>query len=132
MAKGILDTLGQYGSILSVHPTIGVPGIEVNTGALGYGLSVGVGIAMAAKMDKRKYKTDVLMGDGEQGEDVYKRQESSSMLLTALLFVSILEWRLIWFHSKIETKSNAERSILDDSKDVYKRQIISRKRILRK
>ena len=53
MAKGILDTLGQYGSILSGHPTIGVPGIEVNTGALGHGLSVGVGIAMAAKMDKR-------------------------------------------------------------------------------
>lgn len=49
MAKGILDTLGQYGSILSGHPTIGVPGIEVNTGALGHGLSVGVGIAMAAK-----------------------------------------------------------------------------------
>ena len=68
MAKGILDTLGQYGSILSGHPTIGVPGIEVNTGALGHGLSVGVGIAMAAKMDKRNYKTYVLMGDGEQGE----------------------------------------------------------------
>lgn len=68
MAEGILDTLGQYGSILSGHPTIGVPGIEVNTGALGHGLSVGVGIAMAAKMDKRNYKTYVLMGDGEQGE----------------------------------------------------------------
>ena len=41
-SKGIispetLDTLGQYGSILSGHPTIEVPGIEVNTGALGDG-----------------------------------------------------------------------------------------------
>ena len=43
ITEGILDTLGQYGSILSGHPTIGVPGIEVNTGALGHGLSVGVG-----------------------------------------------------------------------------------------
>ncbi len=42
-------------------------GIEVNTGALGHGLSVGVGIAIAAKMDNRDYKTYVLMG-GEQGE----------------------------------------------------------------
>ena len=64
----ILDTLGQYGSILSGHPTIEVPGIEVNTGALGHGLSIGVGMAIAAKMDKADYKTYVLMGDGEQGE----------------------------------------------------------------
>lgn len=68
ITKGVLDTLGQYRSILSGHPTIEVPGIEVNTGALGHGLSVGVGIAIAAKMDKKSYKTYVLMGDGEQGE----------------------------------------------------------------
>mgnify|MGYP002548720531 CR=1 FL=1 len=68
ITKDILDTLGQYDSILSGHPTIEVPGIEVNTGALGHGLSVGVGMAIAAKMDKKNYKTYVLMGDGEQGE----------------------------------------------------------------
>ena len=72
-SKGIispetLDTLGQYGSILSGHPTIEVPGIEVNTGALGHGLSIGVGMALAAKMNHQSYKTYVLMGDGEQGE----------------------------------------------------------------
>lgn len=72
-SKGIippetLDTLGQYGSILSGHPTIEVPGIEVNTGALGHGLSIGVGMALAAKMNQQSYKTYVLMGDGEQGE----------------------------------------------------------------
>lgn len=64
----VLDTLGQFGSILSGHPTIEVPGIEVNSGALGHGLSIGVGMAIAAKMDKKKYRTFVLMGDGEQGE----------------------------------------------------------------
>ena len=64
----ILDTLGQYGSILSGHPTIEVPGIEVNSGALGHGLSIGVGMAINAKMDKAAYRTYVLMGDGEQGE----------------------------------------------------------------
>ena len=64
----ILDTLGQYGSILSGHPTIEVPGIEVNSGALGHGLSIGIGMAIAAKMDKKAYHTYVLMGDGEQGE----------------------------------------------------------------
>ena len=64
----VLDTLGQFGSILSGHPTIEVPGIEVNSGALGHGLSIGVGMAIAAKMDQKDYHTYVLMGDGEQGE----------------------------------------------------------------
>lgn len=64
----IIDTLGKFGSILSGHPTIEVPGIEVNSGALGHGLSIGVGMALAAKMDGKDYKTYVLMGDGEQGE----------------------------------------------------------------
>jgi len=64
----VLDTLGQFGSILSGHPTIEVPGIEVNSGALGHGLSIGTGMAIAAKMDQKDYRTFVLMGDGEQGE----------------------------------------------------------------
>jgi transketolase len=64
----VLDTLGQFGSILSGHPTIEVSGIEVNSGALGHGLSIGTGMAIAAKMDKKDWKTYVLIGDGEQGE----------------------------------------------------------------
>ena len=64
----VLDTLGQFGSILRGHPTIEVPGIEVNSGALGHGLSIGVGMAIAAKMDQQPWRTYVMMGDGEQGE----------------------------------------------------------------
>ncbi len=72
-AKGILpkedlDTLGRYGSPLAGHPTSDIPGIEVSSGALGHGLSIGIGMALAAKMDGRSYRTFVLMGDGEQGE----------------------------------------------------------------
>ena len=62
LAPEVLDTLGKFGSILSGHPTIEVPGIEVNSGALGHGLPIGVGMAIAAKI------TYVMMGDGEQGE----------------------------------------------------------------
>ena len=51
LSSDVLDTLGQFGSILSGHPTIEVPGIEVNSGALGHGLSIGVGMALAAKMN---------------------------------------------------------------------------------
>jgi transketolase len=68
ITKEMLDTLGQYGSALAGHPAVAIPGIEVNTGALGHGLSVGVGIALAARMDGKTHRTFVLMGDGEQGE----------------------------------------------------------------
>ena len=68
VTKELLDTYGDYLSPLAGHPTIEVPGIEFNSGALGHGLSIGVGCAIAAKMDKKSYRTFVLMGDGEQGE----------------------------------------------------------------
>ena len=75
----VLDTLGQFGSILSGHPTIEVSGIEVNSGALGHGLSIGTGMALAAKMDKKEWKTYVLMGDGEQGEgSIYEAAMAAS------------------------------------------------------
>ena len=68
LASDVLDTLGRFGSVLSGHPTIEVPGIEVNSGALGHGLPIGVGMAIAAKMDRKAWRTYVMMGDGEQGE----------------------------------------------------------------
>lgn len=75
----LTDTLGQFGSVLSGHPTIEVSGIEVNSGALGHGLSIGVGMALAAKMDGKSYRTFVVMGDGEQGEgSIYEAAMSAS------------------------------------------------------
>lgn len=68
LPSALLDTLGKYDSPLAGHPTNNVPGVEVNTGALGHGLSIGVGMAIAAKMDGLDYHTFVLMGDGEQEE----------------------------------------------------------------
>lgn len=77
--RELTDTLGQFGSILSGHPTIEVKGIEVSSGALGHGLSIGVGMALAAKMDKKAYRTFVVMGDGEQGEgSIYEAAMSAS------------------------------------------------------
>ena len=66
--RELVDTYGDYLSPLAGHPTVEVPGIEFNSGALGHGLSIGVDCALAAKMDGKSYKTYVLMGDGEQGE----------------------------------------------------------------
>jgi transketolase len=63
-----LQTLGRFGSRYIGHPTRGVPGIEQNTGALGHGLPLAVGMALAGKMNHRRTRVFVLLGDGELAE----------------------------------------------------------------
>jgi transketolase len=64
-----LDSFCRRDSILGGHPEAGkVPGVEASTGALGHGLSVGVGMALAARMQKRDSRVIVVMGDGEINE----------------------------------------------------------------
>jgi transketolase len=63
-----LETLNRYGSHYIGHPTRDVNGVEQNTGALGHGLAVAVGIALAGKMDRKDYRVFTLLGDGELAE----------------------------------------------------------------
>lgn len=63
-----LDTLTRGGSHFIGHPTRKVPGIEHNTGALGHGLAVAVGLALAAKLDAHPHCVYTLLGDGELAE----------------------------------------------------------------
>ena len=63
-----LDTLCQYKSPFVGHPTRKVPGIEMNTGALGHGLPISVGLALAGKMNEADYRVFTLLGDGELAE----------------------------------------------------------------
>lgn len=67
-AKEELDTFNQKGSLFIGHPNNKVNGVEMNTGSLGHGLPVCVGIALAAKLDGKDYQTYTLMGDGELAE----------------------------------------------------------------
>lgn len=67
-AESELDTLNQAGSHFIGHPTRKVPGVEQNTGALGHGLPIAVGTALAAKLDHRSYRVYTLLGDGELEE----------------------------------------------------------------
>jgi len=61
-----LKTFGFINSDLQVHPDKNkVPGVEASTGALGQGLSIGAGVAFAAKIDNKAYRTYVILGDGE-------------------------------------------------------------------
>lgn len=63
-----LETMSKYKSRYIGHPTRIVNGIEFNTGALGHGLPIGAGIALAGKKDDAPFKVYVLLGDGELAE----------------------------------------------------------------
>jgi len=63
-----LDTYGQAGSLLEEHPSPKLPGVEAATGSLGHGLPQGCGMALAARILGRSYRSFVLMSDGECNE----------------------------------------------------------------
>ena len=62
-------TLRKYGSPFQGHPQkSSLKGVEASTGSLGQGLSIGIGLALRAKLDHKKYHTYVICGDGELDE----------------------------------------------------------------
>ena len=63
-----LLTLRKFDSNFEGHPTLRLPFVDIATGSLGQGLSVGAGMALAARLDKLDYNTYVLLGDGEIAE----------------------------------------------------------------
>lgn len=73
-AKGFLDledvkkNFSKFGSKYIGHPNNKLPGIEMNSGSLGHGLPVCVGMALAGKMDGQDYRVYTVMGDGELAE----------------------------------------------------------------
>lgn len=63
-----LKTLRHFGSRLEGHPAMVFPYTEAPTGSLGQGLALGLGMALAGRMEKRNFRTYVLVGDGELAE----------------------------------------------------------------
>ncbi len=64
----VIAEFSHFGSKFIGHPNNKLPGIEMNSGSLGHGLPVAVGMALAGKLDGRSYRTYVVMGDGELAE----------------------------------------------------------------
>ncbi len=63
-----LDSFCASYSRLGGHPELKVPGVEASTGALGHGLPIGVGMALASRLQQRAYRVAVILGDGEINE----------------------------------------------------------------
>lgn len=69
IAPALLPTLRQTGSPLEGHPNMrGVSGVEASTGSLGQGLSIGLGHALAARLNGHNFRVYILIGDGEMQE----------------------------------------------------------------
>ena len=67
--KAILESYGSFKSLIPGHPNMHkLPGIEANTGALGHGMSIAAGMAMAAKQNGSSFNVYVVTGDGELPE----------------------------------------------------------------
>jgi len=64
----VISKFSKFGSPYIGHPNNKLPGIEMNSGSLGHGLPVCVGMALAGKMDQRDYRVYTVMGDGELAE----------------------------------------------------------------
>ncbi len=64
----VIKEFSKFGSKFIGHPNNKLPGIEMNSGSLGHGLPVCVGMALAGKMDERDYRVYTVMGDGELAE----------------------------------------------------------------
>ncbi len=64
----VIEKFSKFGTKFIGHPNNKLPGIEMNSGSLGHGLPVCVGMALAGKMDGRDYRVYTVMGDGELAE----------------------------------------------------------------
>lgn len=64
----VIREFSKFGSKFIGHPNNKLPGIEMNSGSLGHGLPVSVGMALAGKMDGRSYRVYTVLGDGELAE----------------------------------------------------------------
>ena len=64
----VIKEFSKFGSKFIGHPNNKLPGIEMNSGSLGHGLPVCIGMALAGKMNKKNYRVYTVMGDGELAE----------------------------------------------------------------
>lgn len=98
-----LATMGRGGSHWVGHPTRKVPGVEQNTGALGHGLSVAVGMAIAARQDGQAHRVFTLMGDGELTEGSIWEASMSAAFYKLDNLVVIIDRNTLQISGRTET-----------------------------
>ena len=92
---GFIDTFYAYESRFGMHPDIKVPGIEMCTGALGHGLSVGLGMALGSRLQGKDWRTVVMLGDGELQEGSNWEAAMAAAHLAPLRLAAILDYNKV-------------------------------------
>lgn len=91
--RGLLKTYSTNGSCLAEHPmACKVPGVEFATGTLGHGLAVAAGIAKAFKLLSKKFRTFVLLGDGECDEGSVWESVAAARVHRLDNLTAIIDW----------------------------------------
>jgi transketolase len=103
-----LCTLRKMGSCLQGHPAKdkNIPGIEVSTGSLGYGLSIGVGTAIGSRKAGKSNRTYVLMGDGEQQEGSVWEAVMAAGHFKLDNLCAIVDWNNLQIDGRVEDIMN--------------------------
>ncbi|MBN2115983.1 MAG: transketolase [Anaerolineales bacterium] len=104
----LLDNVEKYCSDFIGHPTRSVLGIEQNTGALGHGLSVAVGMALAAKKDGRSDRIFTIMGDGELTEGSIWEASASAAHYRLDNLIAIIDHNTLQITGRTEHVMNME------------------------
>lgn len=108
-----LTTYRKINSRLQGHAHIKTPGVEMSGGSLGQGLSFGVGVSLAAQLDKRPFQTYVLLGDGECDEGQIWEAAMSASHFKLDNLVAIIDRNNIqndrWTHEVMELEPLADK-----------------------
>ena len=108
-SKDLLDKYYTDGGVLPGHLDSSMtPGVEVSTGSLGHGLSIGIGMAIAAKHDDKNYKIYVLMSDGECDEGSTWEAAMLGAHLKLDNLVAIIDYNKIQSFGRIKEVVNLE------------------------
>lgn len=103
-----LWSLRKLGSILQGHPDRRTPGVDVASGSLGQGLSVALGMSLAARLDKRSYRVYCLMGDGELQEGNIWEAAMASAHFKADNLCGIVDYNGFQIDGRVEEIMNIE------------------------
>ena len=97
-----LDAWGELSCHLQGHPDrIKTPGVEMSAGPLGHGLAVGAGLAMAARLQKKNYRTYVLIGDGESQAGILWEAASVAAKYHLTNLTAILDYNNVQLDGKV-------------------------------
>jgi transketolase len=90
-----LKRVKKLNGLLQGHPDLSIPGVEAVTGSLGQGLSIGVGMALALRLNKSPARVFVIMGDGEQSEGQLWEASEAAAYYKADNLTAFLDWNKV-------------------------------------